>query len=236
MKLKAEIDDRLAKVEYQQRDGRRIIKTIPTESLCQVLTQEGQSESSLDIIPKGLRMTAKVPGKTMLCFERPAGKYPVSISPSNGQTPSVFECDMPHALTLAEFRTDSGQLVYTRIYQFASKVPFFGLETPLFAWPLPNTYDDGHCCVGNMQARPYSSVQEAREIFDLFHSGTYNGDLSGNRFQAYAIPGSSTAAITRCFDLYKYLSENKVQFPMSILRPMFTVKDLLERAGYGSIL
>ena len=241
--IEARIKDRLADISYLApgSSSKQVSKTIPVDTLCKILSDRARGEQELVIFPNGMRFHGRISGRVIVAFEDPELirriNYRVGLSGGTSEN-VVWNCRLPMAMTIIEFvETNSKRLQFRRFYQFALKSPFFGLETPLFMWPFTNVYDDGSCCLGGINIPEYPSITETVSAVNLFHQGTYNNDMTNNRINTYNPPGGGVS-ITTPQALWRHLqdNDNPKAFPYSVLKPMTTVRTLLDRAGYRAIL
>lgn len=242
MKINAEIDGIMATVSFVNPDGRHVAKTISTDTLCSILQKREAGASELVVIPHGLRLHATVGGRMLIGYEMYETKMNIKFQTRDGRGERgtvEYTIIMPHNMSFIEYHVqeDSGDLVFRRWFQFALKAPFYGMDTPLFKWPFPNTYGDGSCCTGTTSFPTCKSINETASAVNLFHQGQYNHDLSSNRFTPLTVP-DRTASIVESKDLAEYLHDpvNPKPFPYSVLRPQFTVAELFRNAGYSNFV
>ena len=241
MKLIAEIDGIIAAIKYARQDGRMVAKSIPVDSLCNALSSKVTGASELVIFPQNMRFHGRVGSRAIVGFEEPETVRNITYIGTSGrdQVTNNWKVRMPMSMTIVEFLENDGnkELMFRRLYQFALKAPFFGLETPLFMWPFNNVYDDGACCLGSVHIPNYSDIKETASVLNIFHQGTYNGDMSHERIRTFD-PPTGGASIVRPYELWRYLQddESPKPFPYSVLRPLSTVRALLSNAGFGEIV
>lgn len=230
MTIKASFDNGVASVSYTI-EGRKKIRTIPSESFCKAILSSSNVGSECTIMPVGLRIKAKAGDHVIVGYEFPE-RVILTKFRDNGRN-FEFNTVQPWGMTFIEFTDTPEGLQWSRFYQFALKGPITNGDTQMYRWPGSNVYDDYHCCIGDIKVPKIPSIEQTGGLPFIFYNGINNRDLSGGRFKTFK--DAKGVDIDVPFKLYKSLEvvDGVVKpFPYDILYDAVRVKSFLSNGGY----
>ena len=148
---------------YKDQDEGIISKYVTPEDLAAAFTMK---ESDSGWMPAGVVRSGTNKNGKWYVYSAPAQKAEIIIDPDEKLTFPI-----PRTVLLG---------VGNKNYLWVIKSKYFDPEAEAFYAPFPNVYCDAEICWGNSQ-REKSSVQIARETWNLFFSSRFNKDYSDGK-------------------------------------------------------
>lgn len=152
---------------FRYNDGNKVSsKFVTAADLAAAFSHTEQDTGWLDA---GIVRVGSNPQGTWFCYSAPAQKVEISLTNERPLTVPI-----PRTVLLG---IDNGW------YLWALKEKYFQLSAQAYKAPFPNVHPDGKICWGQNTA-PKADPNKAREVWALFFSSPFNGDLADHKSNA----------------------------------------------------
>lgn len=184
-------------------EGKPLTKTTLKKMLDLVLTTDKSSFATVQkLLPQNILYCDSRPGKVKLIWYTPAQEYILS-----GINKKPIKIKLPAFIYRIEYDT-----FFIYASRSGSKRP--DLKTQLYHAPLPNIYDDGKVCMGNVK-KPKNHTEIA-DLIEAWQKAFWKSDFNDYLHDTYNLQTLRSAA------------KNKIQFPNKQLVPLKkTLKSIL---------